>query len=83
LRFPRTFYGFTHGGSITADAIRAVATSVPPGTSELMVHVATSKDQLPGYGTKFDFTVDFRGVTTYSKAEFERQFGVLLRPYPG
>ena len=82
LRFPRTFYGFTHGGSITADAIRAVATSVPPGTSELMVHVATSKDQLPGYGTKFDFTVDFRGVTTYSKAEFERQFGVLLRPYP-
>jgi predicted glycoside hydrolase/deacetylase ChbG (UPF0249 family) len=82
LKFPEPFYGFSHGGQITKDVIRQVATSVGPGLSELMVHVATSKDQLPGYRTKFDFTIDFCGVTAYSKAEFEREFGVSLMSYP-
>jgi hypothetical protein len=56
--------------------------AVPPGISELMVHVATSKDQLPGYRTKFDFTIDFRGVTALTKDQFEREFGIFLVPYP-
>ena len=82
LRFPQPFYGFSHGGQITKDVVRQVATSVPPGTAELMVHVATLKDQLPGYRTKFDFTIDFRGVTAFTKEQFEREFGVYLVPYP-
>jgi predicted glycoside hydrolase/deacetylase ChbG (UPF0249 family) len=82
LRFPEPFYGFSHGGGVTAAVIREVAKSVPGGVAELMVHVATSKDQLPGYRTKFDFTVDFRGVTAYNKADFEREFGVSLVGYP-
>ena len=81
LRFPQSFYGFTHGGSVTPDVVRDLAKAVRPGVSELMVHDATSKDQLPGYRTKFDFTVDFRGVTAYSKSEFEREFGVTLVTY--
>jgi predicted glycoside hydrolase/deacetylase ChbG (UPF0249 family) len=81
LRFPQSFYGFSHGGGVTPDVVRDVAKSVRPGVSELMVHVATSKLQLPGYRTKFDFTVDFRGVTAYSKPEFEREFGVALVTY--
>lgn len=82
LRFPEPFYGFSDGGQVTKDVIREIATAVPPGVSELMVHVATSKDQLPGYRTKFDFTVDFRGVTAFTKEQFEREFGVHLVPYP-
>jgi predicted glycoside hydrolase/deacetylase ChbG (UPF0249 family) len=81
LRYPESFYGFSHGGQITNDTIREVATSVKPGTSELMVHVATLKDQLPGYRTKFDFTIDFRGVTAFTKEQFEEEFGVCLVPY--
>ena len=82
LRFPQPFYGFSHGGQITKDVVRQVATSVPPGTAELMVHVATLRDQLPGYRTKFDFTIDFRGVTAFTKEQFEREFEVCLVPYP-
>ena len=82
LRFLDSFYGFSHGGQITKEVIRQVATSMQPGISELMVHVATSKDQLPGYRTKFDFTIDFRGVTAFTKEQFEREFGVFLVPYP-
>jgi predicted glycoside hydrolase/deacetylase ChbG (UPF0249 family) len=81
LRYPESFYGFSHGGQITKDVIREIATAVRPGVSELMVHVATSKDQLPGYRTKFDFTIDFRGVTAFSKEQFEKEFGVCLVPY--
>jgi predicted glycoside hydrolase/deacetylase ChbG (UPF0249 family) len=83
LKFPEPFYGFSHGGQITKEVIRQLATSVPAGISELMVHVATSKDQLPGYRTKFDFTTDFRGVTAFTKEQFEREFGVYLVPYSG
>ena len=81
LIYPQTFYGFSHGGQISADVIRQVAMSVPNGVSELMVHVATSSEQLPGYRTKFDFTRDFRGVTSYSKEQFEKEFGVSLVTY--
>ena len=81
LNFPESFFGFSHGGQITKDAIGGVAMAVPPGISELMVHVATSKDQLPGYRTKFDFTIDFRGVTAFTKEQFEREFGICLVPY--
>jgi len=81
LNLPDSFYGFSHGGQITKEVIREVATSVRPGVSELMVHVATSKDQLPGYRTKFDFTIDFRGVTAFTKEQFEKEFGVFLVPY--
>ena len=81
LSFPQTFYGFSDGGRISADVIRQVAVSVPAGVSELMVHVAVSNDQLPGYRTRFDFTYDFRGVTSYSKEQFEREFGVSLVTY--
>jgi predicted glycoside hydrolase/deacetylase ChbG (UPF0249 family) len=81
LRFPKSFYGFSKGGQITRDVIREIAMTVPPGISELMVHVATSEDQLPGYHTKFDFTIDFRGVTAFAKDQFEREFGVYLVPY--
>jgi predicted glycoside hydrolase/deacetylase ChbG (UPF0249 family) len=81
LNSPKPFYGFVHGGHITAEVIRLVAISLRPGVSELMVHVATSADQLPGYRAKFDYTIDFRGVTTYSKEQFVKEFGVLLVPY--
>jgi len=78
LRFPQPFYGFSHSGRIDANVIRHVARSVPLGVSELMVHVAVSNDQLPGYRTKFDFTYDFRGVTAYRKDQFEKEFGISL-----
>ena len=81
LSFPESFFGFSHGGQITKAAIGEVAMAVPPGISELMVHVATSKDQLPGYCTKFDFTIDFRGVTAFTKDQFEREFGIFLVPH--
>ena len=83
LKFPSPFFGFSHGGQISTEVIRQVASSVPAGVSELMVHVATSSEQLPGYRTKFDFTRDFRGVTSFTKVQFEREFGVSLVNYSG
>jgi len=78
LQFPQSFYGFTHGGRITAEVIRQVGTSVPPGVSELMVHVAVSNDQLPGHYTSFDFAGDLRATTTWTKQQFEDEFAVSL-----
>ncbi len=78
LSFPGSFYGFSHGGRMSADVVRQVAMSVPPGVSELMVHVGVSNDEAPGFWTGYDYAGDLRAVTTYSKQEFEKEFGVTL-----
>lgn len=78
LCFPSSFYGFSHGGRMSADVVREVAMSAPPGVSELMVHVGISNEEAPGYWTGYDYAGDLRAVTTYSKQQFENEFGVTL-----
>ena len=43
-----------------------------------MVHVGVSNDEAPGFWTGYDYAGDLRAVTTYSKQEFEKEFGVTL-----
>jgi len=78
LVFPRSFYGFSQGGRMTADVVEQAAKSAPPGVSELMVHVGVSNDEAPGFWTGYDYAGDLRAVTTYSKEQFERKFGISL-----
>jgi len=78
LTFPTSFYGFSQGGRVSAEVVREVAKSAPPGVSELMVHVAVSNDEAPGYWTGYDYEGDLRAVTTHSKQEFAKEFGVSL-----
>ena len=78
LTFPTSFYGFSQGGRMSAEVVREVGKSAPPGVSELMVHVAVSNDEAPGFWTGYDYAGDLRAVTTYSKQEFEKEFGVSL-----
>jgi predicted glycoside hydrolase/deacetylase ChbG (UPF0249 family) len=78
LNFPRSFYGFSQGGRMSAEVVAQVAKSAPPGVSELMVHVGVSNDEAPGFWTGYDYAGDLRAVTTHSKQEFEQEFGVSL-----
>ena len=78
LRYPGSFYGFSQGGRMSADVVYEVARSAPGGISELMVHVAVSNEEAPGFWTGYDYAGDLRAVTTDSKAEFEKEFGVSL-----
>ena len=78
LTYPRSFYGFSHGGRMSAEIVHEVGRSVPAGISELMVHVAISNDEAPGFWTGYDYAGDLRAVTSYSKQQFEREFGVIL-----
>jgi len=78
LRYPGSFYGFSQGGRMSADVVYEVARSAPGGISELMVHVAVSNEEAPGFWTGYDYAGDLRAVTTHSKAEFEKEFGVSL-----
>jgi len=78
LNFPGSFYGFSQGGRMRAEVVRQVAKSAPPGVSELMVHVGISNEEAPGYWTGYDYAGDLRAVTTHSKEQFEKEFGVSL-----
>ena len=78
LIYPRSFYGFSQGGRMSAEVVREVGRSAPAGVSELMVHVGVSNDEAPGFWTGYDYAGDFRAVTTYTKQEFEKEFGVSL-----
>ncbi len=78
IQFPRSFYGFSHGGRMTQSVVRQVAKSSPPGVSELMVHVGVSNDEAPGFWTGYDYAGDLRAVTTHTKQQFEKEFGVSL-----
>jgi YdjC-like protein len=84
LRFPSAFYGFSHGGRMAEAVVRKVAESAPLGVSELMVHVGIANEEAPGFWTGYDYAGDLRAVTTRTKYEFERKFGIsLVRPAPG
>jgi len=78
LQFPDSFYGFSQAGRMSADVVQEVARSAPPGVSELMVHVAVSNEDAPGFWTGYDYAGDLRAVTTHSKQQFEKEFGVAL-----
>jgi len=78
LIYPRSFYGFSQGGHMSADVVREVGKSAPPGVSELMVHVGIANDEAPGFWTGYDYAGDLHAVTTYNKQEFEKEFGVSL-----
>jgi predicted glycoside hydrolase/deacetylase ChbG (UPF0249 family) len=78
LFFPRSFYGFSHGGHMTSAILRQVTDSIPPGTSELMVHVGLSNDEAAGFWTGYDWVGDLNAVTSHTKERFENEFGVSL-----
>ncbi len=78
LIYPRAFYGFSQGGRMTAEVVREVGKCAPPGVSELMVHVAVSNEEAPGFWTGYDYAGDLRAVTSYNKEQFEKEFGVSL-----
>jgi hypothetical protein len=78
LNFPDAFYGFSQGGRMSAEIVRDVGKSAPHGVSELMVHVGVSNDEAPGFWTGYDYAGDLQAVTTYSKQQFEAEFGVSL-----
>jgi len=63
---------------MTQSVVRQVAKSSPPGVSELMVHVGVSNDEAPGFWTGYDYAGDLRAVTTHTKQQFEKEFGVSL-----
>ena len=78
LSYPRSFYGFSAGGQMTESVVRRVAQAAPAGVSELMVHVGTSNVEPAGLETGYDWEGDLRAVTAFSKADFEKQFGIKL-----
>ncbi len=78
LYSPRYFYGFSHGGHMTSAILRQVTDSIPPGISELMVHVGLSNDEAAGFWTGYDWVGDLNAVTSHTKAQFEIEFGVRL-----
>jgi predicted glycoside hydrolase/deacetylase ChbG (UPF0249 family) len=78
LFFPRSFYGFSHGGHMTSAILRQVTDSMPPGISELMVHVGLSNDEAAGFATGYDWVGDLNAVTSHTKEQFEKEFGVRL-----
>jgi predicted glycoside hydrolase/deacetylase ChbG (UPF0249 family) len=78
LSFPRSFYGFSHGGHMTPAILRQVTDSIPPGISELMVHVGLSNDEAAGFWTGYDWVGDLNAVTSHTKKQFEIEFGVML-----
>ncbi len=78
LTFPTSFYGFSQGGRMSAGVVREVAKSALSGVSELMVHVAVSNDEAPGFWTGYDYAGDLQAVTTHTKEQFEKEFGVSL-----
>ena len=81
LAYPRSFYGFSEGGRLTAAAVRRVAESAPPGVSELMVHLGVSNIEPDGLETGYDWEGDLGAVTAFRKPEFEKQFGIKLITY--
>jgi predicted glycoside hydrolase/deacetylase ChbG (UPF0249 family) len=78
LFFPRCFYGFSDGGHMTSAILRRVTDSIPPGVSELMVHVGLSNDEAAGFWTGYDWVGDLHAVTSHTKEQFENEFGVRL-----
>jgi predicted glycoside hydrolase/deacetylase ChbG (UPF0249 family) len=83
LSFPTTFYGFSHGGHVSRALVERVAKEAPVGISELMVHVAVSNDERPGFLTGYDWTGDLAAVTAFEKGLFEQEFGVKLIAHTG
>ena len=83
LNFPDAFYGFSQGGRMSADIVRDVGRSAPPGVSELMVHVGVSNDEAPGFWTGYDYAGDLQAVTAYNKQQYEAEFGVSLVTHVG
>ena len=78
LIFPRSFYGFSHGGHMSRALVRRVMEAAPPGVSELMVHVGISNNEAPGFHTGYDWMGDLDAVTSHTKPEFEKEFDVRL-----
>jgi predicted glycoside hydrolase/deacetylase ChbG (UPF0249 family) len=78
LFFPRSFYGFSHGGHMTPAILRRVTDFIQPGISELMVHVGLSNDEAAGFRTGYDWVGDLNAVTSHTKSQFEIEFGVRL-----
>ena len=78
LLFPRSFYGFSHGGRMTSAVLRHVMEAIAPGVSELMVHVGLSNDEAAGFWTGYDWVGDLNAVTSHTKEQFENEFGVRL-----
>jgi chitin disaccharide deacetylase len=78
LLSPRSFYGFSPGGHMTSAVLRRVTDSIPPGISELMVHVGLSNDEAAGFWTGYDWVGDLNAVTSHTKEQFEDKFDVRL-----
>jgi hopanoid biosynthesis associated protein HpnK len=83
LQFPRSFYGFSDSGHMTADIIRQAAASAPLGVSELVVHVGLSNDEAEGFWTGYDYAGDLNAVTAQSKQQFEKDFAISLITHAG
>jgi predicted glycoside hydrolase/deacetylase ChbG (UPF0249 family) len=78
LFFPRSFYGFSDSGHVTSAILQQVTDSIPPGISELMVHVGLSNDEAAGFWTGYDWVGDLNAVTSHTKEQFENAFAVRL-----
>jgi chitin disaccharide deacetylase len=78
LQFPDYFFGFSYGGRMNPAVIRHIAEGAREGVSEVMVHVAISNHEAPGFWTGYNYVGDFKAVTVYNKQQFEKQFGIQL-----
>ena len=80
LRFPDSFSGFMQGGRMNRRILETMAASLAPGVSELMVHPGISNDDRP-FNLGYDWRGDLATMTTYTREQFERRFGVRLVSY--
>ena len=83
LQFPQSFFGFSEGGHATESLVRRVGRAAPPGVSELMVHVGASNLEPAGLENGYDWKGDLGAVTAFSRADFEKEFGVQLITHTG